>query len=241
MKRTVQWILEQIFPTRCAVCGGTASGGICPECQEKLPWVPKETCPHCGRGMDKCFCSHMQGECFHRLAAPCYYGQGMRTGICALKFQGIKVHGEWIGKLMAQTVQERFLDQGECIDYMVPVPLSEKRLRERGFNQSLLLAKQMEAVLHIPLVLNRLMKSRDTAVQHDLDYEQRRGNLHGAFQVREGSDFAGKHILLVDDVATTGTTLSECGKALYLAGAERVICCTAAVAALAGNPGNGGA
>lgn len=231
MKRQLQWLLDQLFPAKCAVCGGTAPAGICPECLDKLPRTPEKVCPHCGRGRDKCFCSHMRGECFHRLAAPCYYTAGMRTGICALKFQGVKVHAGWIGELMAETVKRQFLDQGETIDLMVPAPLSEKRLRERGFNQSLLLARRMAQLLPPSILLDDtiLVKGRDTASQHDLDYEQRRENLNGVFRADKRA--VGKTVLLVDDVATTGTTLSECGRALYLAGAERVLCCTAAVAA----------
>ena len=229
MKKWIQWFWDQLFPVKCAVCGGVSPEGICPDCLDKLPYVPKDSCPHCGRGLDKCYCRHMRGECFYRLAAPCYYGEGMRRGICGLKFKGIKTYAGWIGTLMAQTVQERFLDQGERIDLMVPAPLSEKRLKERGFNQSLLLGEQMEGILKIPLS-NGLIKVRDTAIQHDLNYEQRLDNLHNAFQAVDKNAFAGKRILLVDDVATTGTTLSECGRALYLAGAEKVLCCTAAVA-----------
>ena len=177
MRRQIQWLLDQLFPAKCAVCGGTAPAGICPECLDKLPRTPEEICPHCGRGKDKCFCSHMRGECFHRLAAPCYYTAGMRTGICALKFQGVKAHAGWIGELMAETVKKRFLNEGATIDLMVPAPLSEKRLRERGFNQSLLLARRMAQLLPSSILLDDtiLVKGRDTASQHDLNYEQRRG------------------------------------------------------------------
>lgn len=224
----MKWLLDQLFSAKCPICGGAASRGICPDCLDKLPLVPKETCPHCGRGLDKCYCRHMRGECFHRLASPCYYEGGMRRGICDLKFKGIKVHAGWIGTLMAQTVQEHFLDEGEQIDLILPAPLSEKRLRERGFNQSLLLAEQTAALLELPLSSDGLVKKRDTAIQHDLNHKQRLENLHGAFQA-VNEKVSGKRILLIDDVATTGTTLSECGKALYLAGAERVLCCTAAL------------
>lgn len=225
----MQWLLDQLFPAKCAVCGGVSPDGICPDCLDKLPKIPKIACPHCGRDLNHCYCSYMRGECFYRLAAPCYYREGMRNGICALKFRGVKVHAGWIGELMAQTVEERFLAQGEWIDFIVPVPLSEKRLRERGFNQSLLLAQRMSGLLGLPLE-DILIKYRDTAIQHDLNYEQRIKNLHDAFQVADKKELAGKRILIVDDVATTCTTLSECGKALYLAGAERVLCCTAAIA-----------
>ncbi len=230
MKKLIQWFLDQLFPAKCAVCSRTAPSGICLDCLDRLPKLPKITCPHCGRDLEHCYCRYMRGECFYRLAAPCYYREGMRSGICDLKFRGAKVHAGWIGDLMAQTVKERFLAQGETIDFIVPVPLSEKRLKERGFNQSLLLAERMAGMLEIPLKSDVLMKFRDTAIQHDLNYEQRIQNLCDAFRVADNICLNGKRILIVDDVATTCTTLSECGKALYLAGAERVLCCTAAIA-----------
>jgi ComF family protein len=108
------------------------------------------------------------------------------------------------------------------VDGVVPVPLYRKRLRQRGFNQSALLAKHAAGNLGVPLVTDCLMKTRDTVQQVGLDAVERKKNIRNAFAVQNREPVYGKKILLVDDVITTGATVRECSKVLKKAGAHDV-------------------
>ena len=128
---------------------------------------------------------------------------------------------------MAQTCRKRYGDIE--FDYVAYVPMDKKREKQRGFNQSMLLAKGIAEELNIPFGKNLLVKLYRTDVQHELNEVERKGNLLGAFDVSSAYNLEGRTVLLVDDVKTSGATLNECGKMLYLNGAERVFCLTAAL------------
>lgn len=114
------------------------------------------------------------------------------------------------------------------VDIIVPVPLYPARERLRGYNQALLLARQLARTFNLPLAAAALIRTRDTASQTGLTPRQRRENVRGAFKVPDSSRIKGKRILLIDDVATTGATLSACARALKRAGAASVQAATVA-------------
>jgi ComF family protein len=111
-------------------------------------------------------------------------------------------------------------DIGLCADFLVPVPLSSAALRRRGFNQSLLITRRLSMEKGIPLVADGLVKNRDTRPQVGLNMRERASNLKGAFTATRS--FSGKKVVLVDDVMTTGATVSECTAELLKAGADEV-------------------
>jgi ComF family protein len=135
------------------------------------------------------------------------------------KFHGLRRLHTPLGKLLLEI-------DITAMDAIIPVPLGIKGLRERGFNQSLLLAKVISENAKIPLVMDGLMKIRETHPQVGLSAKERARNLKGAFIAKR--DFRGKKLLLVDDVMTTGTTANECAKELFKAGAEDVAALTLA-------------
>ena len=114
------------------------------------------------------------------------------------------------------------------VDVIIPVPLSLARLRNREYNQSLLLADRLSQARNIPFSYDNLVRTRETAPQTELSRAVRLKNLRRAFAVRRPADITGQRILLVDDVFTTGTTVNECAKALRKAGAADVYVCTLA-------------
>jgi competence protein ComFC len=114
------------------------------------------------------------------------------------------------------------------VELLVPVPLHMKRLRERGFNQALLLVKELSKRTGIPYAERALKKIKDTPFQITLKKRERRKNLRRAFQVKDPEAIKGKAVMLVDDVYTTGTTVNECSRALRRAGAEGVVVLTVA-------------
>jgi competence protein ComFC len=128
--------------------------------------------------------------------------------------------GKPLGRLMAHGCQE-FLK--ECqVDLIVPVPLHPKRLRWRGFNQSLLLARQVHRLYELPLDPFVLYRDRETAPQTELTEDERRKNVRGAFAIHPGKSLKEKSVLLVDDVYTSGATVNECSRALVRGGAKAV-------------------
>ena len=116
----------------------------------------------------------------------------------------------------------------EHLHMVMPVPLHRTRLRARGFNQSLVLARQVSETFSLPLDFNNLVRLRATRPQVELNGRERAENVAGAFQLRSPADIQQKRVLLVDDVLTTGATMNECAKTLKEAGAEAVISLTIA-------------
>lgn len=141
------------------------------------------------------------------------YDGALATAINLYKFHGIKRLHKPLGDFLLQ-----FELKG--IDAIIPVPLGIRKLRERGFNQSLLLSKKVADSRNIPLFMNALFKKKETAPQLGLSARERESNLKGAFAVKQ--DFSGMNLLLIDDVMTTGATAKECSRQLLQAGAREV-------------------
>jgi ComF family protein len=139
------------------------------------------------------------------------------------KFQGGQTHARLFGTLMAQCLSDRW--EGE-LDLVTWVPLSSRRLRQRGYDQAQLLARQVGEALSLP-VEPTLEKRRETGKQSQLESDEaRRDNVRDAYGLLSGADLTGKRVVLVDDVATTGATLSECAGCLRQAGAASVVALT---------------
>jgi ComF family protein len=151
------------------------------------------------------------------------YKDELAMAIHLYKFKGIKRLSGPLGKLLLGF-------DLEGVDAVIPVPLSVKGLRERGFNQSLLLAKCVSDSSGIPLIIDGLVKTSDTPPQIGLPAKKRRTNLKGVFEAAR--DFRDRRLLLVDDVMTTGATANECSLRLRKAGAEDVMVLTLARAGI---------
>jgi ComF family protein len=147
------------------------------------------------------------------------YEGALADAINHLKFHGLKRLARPLGRLLLS-----FDLPG--IDCIIPVPLSIKRLRERGFNQSLLIAKVISEEIKVPLMMDVLLKRKETPPQTSLTAKERLSNLKKAFVVK--GNIQGLSLLLVDDVMTTGATVTECSKMLIKAGAKEVIVLTLA-------------
>lgn len=202
-------ILDLLFPPRCPYCRNILEhprAPVCPECQPKLPWLTGKAGE---RKVD-----FTQG-CFSPLA----YRDQVPDAIRRYKFQGVRAYCEPFGAVMAQCLQEH-LPQGA--DLVTWCPLSKKRLRERGFDQAELLAQMVGKRCAIP-VERTLRKVRHTTPQSELEDESaRRANARGAYLALPQLDLTGRTVVLVDDVVTSGATMSECAGLLRMAGAEKV-------------------
>lgn len=204
-------LLNLIYPPRCPFCGRvleTWEDGMCPLCQERLPWTQGDQPP-----VDFC------DACL----SPLWYKDGVREGVRRYKFRGGQNHAALLGTLMAQCLADRW---GDPLDLIVWVPLSAKGLSRRGYDQAELLARRVGELSGLPVV-RALEKVRDTRTQSHIQGDSaRRANVSGAYRCLPGADLAGKRVVLVDDVATSGATLTECALCLRVAGADRVTALT---------------
>ena len=187
---------------------------------ERLPRVEPPFCARCGDQVvtdglcARCRTSPLQIEC---IRAVVYFEGVLREALHQLKYRGRTVLAEPLGGLMAAYWMQHPLSA----DVVVPVPLHAARLRERGYNQAALLARVMARRIGLPLDERTLVRQRATASQVDLDASQRKENVRGAFSCFDRT-LAGRRVLLVDDVCTTGATLEACAVALYEGGARSV-------------------
>lgn len=224
-------VLLRLIGRRCAICGALLGAGhahdcmFCPECVYRLPFRTGGHCPRCGELYeDGAGPVYLCGECRRRLppwgrigfVGP--YRGVLKEMIHEFKFSGRVDRSRVLQELLARAYFQHGLG---FPDLLVPVPLHPSRLRRRGFNQSLELARFLGRVLEVPVARDVLVRQRNTVAQSTLTRSERLSNLKGAFVVRKEL-CRDRSIVLVDDVMTTGTTLRTCAATLRKAGAGRV-------------------
>ena len=234
--------MELIYPSRCYCCQSvfTRKGQVvCADCLARVHYLQSPLCSCCGREFpDSSGNDHLCGFC---LRQPPVYGRA----------QGVVRYEDPVSHLLhrlkytadtstlpalAQVIEPFVHDLAQEFqppnDRIVPVPLFPARLKKRGLNQSLLLARIFFPQAGDALLIDAMIRTRDTPPQTTLDGDARRKNLRSAFAVRKPAAVQGRRIFLVDDVFTTGTTASECARALLAAGAAEI--CVVTVARVAG-------
>jgi competence protein ComFC len=226
-----------LFPSSCELCGALlvrpGEKVVCRDCLAGLRMTPPPFCLCCGRFFDGSGESHLCGVCLerrpsftrHRSAAR--YGGAVKDVILLYKYRGFEVLARGLGDFIIRSLgQDEGLWAG--VEAIVPVPLHPRKERSRGFNQARLLARRLAQRTNIPLLHRHLVKVRPTPAQTSLEARDREANLKGGFRVKRPSGLAGKVVLLVDDVCTTGSTLRECSKALRQSGVKEVRAVTVA-------------
>jgi ComF family protein len=213
-----------LWPTRCLVCGeaGGEAWDLCPACAEALPRMGR-ACRCCALPLaDAEAAGAVCGACLSgpppldAVHAACLYAAPVDRLLPRFKF-----HEDLAaGRLLAQVMTEAFAELPRP-DALVPVPLHRARLRRRGYDQALELARPLARALHVPLRDDLLRRVRATAAQSERDAAARRRNVRGAFAVVPGVTLP-RHVVLVDDVMTTGATLHAAARALRRAGVERI-------------------
>lgn len=229
-------IYSWLYPMACRVCGSQTypmrSGGICKICWMNIPLFSGPCCPRCGTPIHPASCQSPDRPCPDcRRRPPPYNGcisAGRYEGALAQAIHLFKYAGRtgWTRPL-ADLLLAR-VGRFPALDAVLPVPLHPRRLREREFNQSLLLARAVSRPLGLSLQPDNLSRIRWTPSQVELSREDRRGNVQGAFAVRSPKRIEGLSVLLVDDVMTTGSTVEECVWTLKRAGAGKVYVLTVA-------------
>ena len=216
-----------IFPKKCIFCGELifeSEKNTCARCAESLPYVKGKICTKCGCERHDCSCNSSTMY-YDKIAAPLYYENDVRKCIHKMKFSSFDRYAVNLAEYMYDAMLERF--NGEKFDFITYVPLYESDLKFRGYNQSEIMAKRLSEKTGIPVKNNLIKKIYKTDKQSRQSSVRRSGNVMGAFDVTES--VKGCSVLLIDDIKTSGATLSECGKMLYLNGAENICCLCSAV------------
>lgn len=240
-------LFATLFPSDCRLCGTPLvnisrlpvclpclsevrpiAGGVCPVCGERVfsPYVLKADA-----GAFRCGLCRRAEPPFVKAAAYGSYDGGLRELIHLLKYQQVRPASVVLGRMLAEAVS-RLQPGWKQRPVVVPVPLHAHKLRQRGFNQSELIARDFIRLgardSRLAMCPGVLVRRRETQSQIGLTRHQRRENIRGAFVVARPEEISGHEILLVDDVFTTGTTVSECARVLLRAGASKIFVATVA-------------
>ncbi|MBQ6403949.1 MAG: ComF family protein [Oscillospiraceae bacterium] len=204
----IGWFLELLYPTRCAFCHKLIRKNgekVCADCLRKLPYVPLPAQKQCFPHVESCF-------------SPLYYEGDVRASLLRYKFSSLTGYAEIYADFLAKCIDE---NQVIC-DSITWVPISRRRLRRRGYDQARLLAEELARRTGLPCERS-LIKIRDNPPQSRIKTAaQRRANVAGAYKACPSAEHKGRHWLLIDDIVTTGSTLSECAGVLLEAGAASV-------------------
>ncbi len=212
--------LDLLFPQWCVGCG---KGGdfICYSCRHSLPWIMPPLCPKCGKpqpsGVLCPNCVGWQAD-IDGIRSPFRFDGVIRQAVYQLKYKNIRALAVSLARLLNDYLSTNPVP-GEAL---VPVPLHQKRLRERGYNQSGLLAQELSKLTNLPVVNNCLIRQRYALPQvRTSTMDERWSNVADAFTCRDHM-LQGKQVLLIDDVSTSGATLDACAVALKAVGATSV-------------------
>lgn len=211
-----------LLAPRCLACGEAGQGGLdlCGACRAQLPWN-QHACRQCGIGLAapgpaRCGACLLDPPPFTHAFCPLHYRFPVDRLLPRFKFHGDLAAGELLATLMQWP-----LDPADLPQALVPVPLHRSRLRTRGYDQALELARALARGVRVPVVANALVRRRATQPQTELGAADRRRNMCDAFALRAGASLPA-HVALVDDVMTTGATLAECARVLLKGGVQRV-------------------
>lgn len=228
-----------IYPKVCLHCNDVGHEGmdLCERCYQALAWI-QYACAHCALPLPTnnapvCGACSNRELYFDYAQTPFQFEGFIRDAVYQFKFNQKLNQGKLLAQLLTEYIENSNSDIPEII---IPVPLHKKRLRQRGYNQALEIArivcKELAKEYEIELVYDEIYRNRDTSVQMELPAKQRLKNVKDAFSVKENSKILkNKHVCILDDVMTTGNTVNEVAKCLRKAGADRVgVWCIARVA-----------
>lgn len=217
--------LDWMFPPRCGGCG-KAGARWCDECQRKVPVLTGRLCEICGRPQPQgSLCSYCQFQRppYRALRSWAAFDSPVREVILRLKYKRDMA----LGDTLAVPLAELLVSLNWPLDFILPVPIGRNRLKERGYNQVALIARPLSLALGLEYRPWALKRKRETVSQVGLSVAERRENTRDAF-LADPHIVRGKVVLVVDDVATTGSTLSSCADALLQSGAHDVFALTVA-------------
>lgn len=239
LRRLFTGLASLVYPATCLACKSPLDSSakndiICTTCLGKIKKNTPPFCHSCGRQLEKkSLAKNICRGClkktlhFDRAFSPCVYEGVTKDLIHKFKYRNKERLGQPLSKIMIEFIHQYRLPV-EFVDCIIPVPLSAARLREREFNQSEILARNIASAFKKPLVTDCLKRHRHTKKQADLEINERLQNVSGSFSVTDTHMITNKNILLIDDVLTTGATSSEAANTLKKSGAQVVFVLTVA-------------
>lgn len=229
MKKYLNIILNTIFPLKCEVCRQqlplAAGARICRSCRNKILPIGDNFCRKCGKSLQIAtnFCVDCQDNdslYYESIKAAGVYHGALRETIHAFKYECRSCLGADLGDFMLSSFQQHF--SLNSLDKLVPVPLHKKQYRQRQYNQSEVLAKNLSRSTGIPVATDTLVRIRETRPQFTLNKQERASNIRNSFQVKDKVWLPGARVLVIDDICTTGSTINECARVLKQSGAGEV-------------------
>lgn len=229
MKKADEKILDLLYPPRCPICDKVIlpKDNICPACRKKIHTTAEPVCMKCGKPLSNerkeyCFNCGKRNYNFTQGKALWIYEKEVKMSVYRFKYQNKREYG----KVYASEIVKRYGGwiENKKIQAIIPIPLHRNRKRKRGYNQAEVLAKEIGRILDLPVDTKLLIRVRDTKPQKMLDDAERKNNLKKAFKITENIVQL-NHILLIDDIYTTGSTLDAAASALKAAGVRHVYTC----------------
>lgn len=233
--------VELLYPPCCPFCDEVlekreANRGICRKCQLRLVYITEKHCMKCGKPLsdevaEYCYdCSRHRHFYTQARALLSYQGQ-TRAALYRFKYSNRREYAAFFGEEICR-VWGRWIEHCRA-DYLIPIPMHDRKQRERGYNQAKVLARVIGRQMGIPVAEKVLIKVAETLPQKELSAGERRKNLQAVFQVSKrkasGTELYGKTVILVDDIYTTGATVDAAAEVLLRAGAIHVYVLTAAI------------
>lgn len=232
LSKIVNFALREVFVDKynCIVCDEEleekSKYGLCPECMQKMQFIKDDICKKCGRiqsnEAEYCLTCQNHKREFDFARSCVVYDDISKEIVRGIKFGHKKYFGKYISAFMIDRYEECFAQNH--IDFIVPVPLTKKRKRQRRYNQASVIAKGLSEYYNIPIMDKLVAKIKTNQEQAKLTGKERENNVIGVYDIVDKDVVKGKNILIIDDVMTTGSTMSEIARILKKAKAKEVYC-----------------
>lgn len=217
-------ILSLLYPDRCPFCGNLSDGGLCPDCREKLTYIEEPRCMRCGKPLDDekqeyCYDCEHHSHFFERGYSLWLHQGAVKQSVYQFKYHNRRIYSSFFAKELLSKYEKSIIRWR--ISVIIPIPLSRKKQKQRGYNQAELIAVCIGKYMGIPICTDGLRRVKDTKPQKQLSVRERRSNMMHAF-CWEKELLHGENILLIDDIYTTGNTIDAAAAELRRAGACKV-------------------